>query len=64
MKPEELRSFLDAQRWSQARLAREFGLSPNKVGRMLSGRAKIEPVVAFACAAVAFKLPKWGAPAR
>lgn len=59
MERTDLKAFLRQEGMSQAELARQFDLSPNRVTRMLDGRAKIPRSIALACAAFSAGLSPW-----
>lgn len=60
MTPTDFAAWLAHMGWSKRRAARELGCSFNSIVAWLERGAP--PYIGFACAALAFGLPKWKQP--
>jgi plasmid maintenance system antidote protein VapI len=59
MTPANFAAWLSHMGWSKRRAARELDCSANSIDAWLSGKTRIRKSIAYACAALAFGLPRW-----
>ena len=58
--PDILTRFQQSRRWNSAEMARQLGVSADRLRRMKAGEVPIRRTIRLALAALAYNLPEYG----